>query len=133
MTHERSKAYGHGKLTDDDKRRIAEMHDRGRKCGPIARALRRHQATVSWYMYQQGMRIAPPCPEVARSWMRGSKVCWTYDRKEEQRAIALRKEGKTFMEIADILNAEFNRDRNWHSVHVRLVMSSSREGLDENE
>lgn len=121
------RAYGSGKLSMHDHAQIESLAEQGLGAGQIAHRIKRHQGTVAWYMYSNGLKVPQPTPEKARTYFRGGILVRQWDRDEEAAAVALRAKGLSFREVALQLFVQHGYSRNAHSVQVRLVMISNRE------
>lgn len=96
--------------------------------GKIATKLNRHAATVAWQMIRRGLIRRPVSYPKHRTFVRNGRVCHRFDAAEDARLSELRAAGLAFRGIAQKLNAEFGRNRNRHSVSVRLEMLAAYEG-----
>lgn len=88
--------------------------------GKIARQLQRHPATVNWYMLRNGL-IERPVGHALKPYMRNGVMVHPYTKEHDARLIELRKGGKTYREIGEILTAEFSIERDAHSTQVRMT------------
>lgn len=112
-----------GRLTDSERAEIERLASEMKKPTPgkIALRLNRHVATVNWYMLIRGLIERPVTYVTTQPYVRDGRTIFPFDRAEDVRVVALRREGKSPREIADIVNAEFARDRTAHGIGVRLV------------
>lgn len=115
-----------GGLSDDDREKIFALAERGMKCGPIARRIEKHPATVRWFMYRNG--LAQPARRKsmpsAHPDARGRKG---YTAEEDAALLEMRSAGLDLRVIADRLTERFNHRRTRHGVEVRLVMLAASE------
>jgi IS30 family transposase len=122
-----SQIYGRGRLTDDDHRKIDELAAKGMTAGRIAQLIKRHSATVQWYLYSAGIRGPRPTPEKPISYMRGNRMVRHFSRDEDVFIEALRVQGFSFREIANFVNKRFSTERTFHTIQCRLIMLAARE------
>lgn len=121
-------AMGSGRLTDTDHARIEELAEKGLSSGQIAQRLRRHQSTVQWFMYRNGLVAPKPMPEGRQvTYMRNGRTVTRYTQEEDAFIQALRLQGLDIAEIAELSSKRFNIDRKHHSVRCRLIMLGARE------
>jgi AraC-like DNA-binding protein len=122
-----SKALGSGRLTDEDHDRIHELAAKGLKCGQIAQRLGRHQSTVQWYMYSEGLQAPTPAAEgTVLTYKRGDHTVNRFSAEEDAFIETLRIEGVPISEIADRSSQRFGINRKHHSVRCRLIMLAAR-------
>jgi hypothetical protein len=123
-----SKALGSGRLTNADHDRIHELAAKGLKAGQIAQQLGRHQSTVQWYMYCQGLHAPKPHIEGRKlQYQRGAFIVTRFSTEEDAFIQALRVQGFGCVKIAELSSKRFDIDRKHHSVRCRLIMLSSLE------
>jgi|SRR5579859_4152091 len=121
-------AMGSGKLTDADRTQIEVLAEKGLSSGQIAQRLRRHQSTVQWFMYRNGLVAPKPLPEGRRlTYTRNGRTVTRYSQEEDAFIQALRLQGFNIPKIAELSSKRFNIDRKHHSVRCRLIMLAARE------
>jgi IS30 family transposase len=120
-----------GRMSPDEKAEIERLALALKKPTPsvIARRINRHPATVAWFMITRGLierkvRYAPA--KVGRR-PDGTAIN-RYTSEQDGRLVALRREGKSHRQIAEIVTQEFGVPRNLHSVQVRIIMLAAFEG-----
>jgi IS30 family transposase len=122
-----SVVYGRGRLTDADKQRIFELHSNGMGPCRIARAIKRHPATVNWFMYRTGLRAPRYHANRPQSYVRNGRTVRAFSPEEDAFITALRIQDFGFTEIARLANQRFGTERGVHTIHCRLVMLAARE------
>lgn len=123
-----STVHGRGRLTDGDRARIQDLAAQGLNAHAIAAAIRRHPATVGWYMYTSGLRAPRPMPENRRrSYQRGGVTIYRFTPEEDAFIEALRIQDFKPEEIAAHCSRRFSIMRSAHSVRCRLVMLAARD------
>jgi len=122
-----STVHGRGRLTDEDRDRIDEAAAKGMKAGAIAREIKRHPATVSWYMYSAGLKAPGPSPEKPCSYERNGRVVHRYTHDEDVFIQALRIQNYPLARIAEITSKRFGTARTAHTIECRLIMLAARE------
>ena len=115
-----------GGLTDADREQIFALAERGLRCGPIARRLEKHPATVRWFMYRNGLvqplrRHAMPVDRPNASGRKG------YTAEEDAFLLELREADVDLRVIAQRMTERFGHPRSRHGVEVRLTMLAARE------
>jgi len=90
--------------------------------GKVARMMNRHPATIQWRMMLAGLWDRQLRYSPTPSYRRNGRTIWRFDGAEDRLLEQLRTEGLSVTAIAERLNASFHRDRNGHSVDVRLKM-----------
>lgn len=119
---------GSGRLTESDRARIEEFAEKGLSSGQIAQRLRRHQSTVQWFMYRNGLCAPKPLPEGRQlTYTRNGRTVTRYSQEEDAFIQALRLQGLSMDKIAELSSKRFNIDRKHHSVRCRLIMLGARE------
>lgn len=122
-----NKAHGSGRLTDEDHRRIYEMAEQGKKANQIAKLIKRHQSTVSWFMYSQGLQAPAYNSNRPTTYIRKGRVVRLFTRDEDVFITALRIQGFNHERIAAITSKRFNTERSAHVIKCRLIMLAARE------
>lgn len=117
---------GSGRLTPADHERIRELAARGLGPQLIAEELGRHQSTVNWFMYVDGLR-APRQIDAPKSYMRGGRLVHRFTALEDAYIDALRVQDFGLTAIARLTSARFGTARNPHTIRCRLVMLAARE------
>lgn len=118
---------GYGALTDDDKARIEDLAAAGLNAYQIAEKIERHQSTVQWFMYANGLQAPKPAPQKATSYVRNGRVVHRYSAAEDELIASLRRDGLGLTAIARRANEQFGTGRTAHTVHVRLTMLGARD------
>ena len=118
-----------GGLSDRDREAIFEMAERGLTCGPIARRLSKHPATVRWFMFRNGLvapsrRSSMPTDHPNRANRKG------YAPDEDAFILALRLQSIGLSEIARLATLRFGHPRSAHGISVRLVMLAAGDTLE---
>jgi hypothetical protein len=128
-----------GHLTAEEKKQIHHFAEIWKNPipGRIARRLKRHPATIAWYMIRHGL-IQRTVKYHTRLTMRGrngaTRHAWTP--AQDQRLLQLRREGRgprprPYRAIGEILTREFGVPRNAHNCQVRAVMLAAYDGGEE--
>lgn len=123
----RAKIHGRGPLTDEDRTRIHELAAQGFKAFRIARLIKRHPATVHWFMYTQGLTAPSYNPNRPMSYVRNGKTVHLFSPEEDAFIEALRIQDFTFDQIADLASKRFGITRSGHTMQCRLIMLAARE------
>lgn len=122
-----------GRMSQDEKAQIDRLAETLKKPAPsaIARRLNRHPATVAWYMICNGLIERRIRYGKAATHRRSGHVINPYAPDHDRRLVGLRRQQKSFPEIAEILTAEFGIPRTAHSAHTRMTMLAAYEGAPE--
>jgi hypothetical protein len=122
-----------GRMSAEEKAAIERLAAALKKPTPgaIARKLKRHPATVAWYMISHGL--------IERTIRYGGKprvrpdgiVQMPWTREQDLRLLELRAAGTGFPEIAERLTREFNIPRNHHGARIRCIMLAAYDGAPE--
>lgn len=118
---------GYGPLTDDDKARIEALAADGLSPYQIAARIKRHQATVQWFMYANGLKAPTAAPEQPSSYVRSGRVVHRYSAAEDELITTLRSGGLGLTAIARRASEQFGTNRTAHTIHVRLTMLAGRD------
>lgn len=118
---------GFGALTDADKTRIEELAATGLNAYQIAERIERHQSTVQWFMYANGLQAPKPAPQKATSYVRNGRVVHRYSAAEDELITSLRAKGSGLADIARRASEQFGTARTSHTIHVRLTMLGARD------
>jgi hypothetical protein len=113
-----------GRLSDDEKDRIAALAGRGLGPGQIARKLNRHPGTVNFHMHCQGLRT------LARrsfAYTRKGRPVRSFSREEDAFLTDLRVAGVGLTEIAKRVSSRFGYPRGLHTIRVRLIFLANAE------
>lgn len=122
-----SAVHGRGRLTDADRELITALADQGMKAPAIAKAIKRHPATINWFMYSSGLQAPKHNPNRPASYMRGGRCVRAFSPDEDVFIEALRVQDYSPREIAEYANKRFSTGRTHHTVRCRLVMLAARE------
>lgn len=122
-----SAVYGRGPLTDENRASIHDLAAKGMKAHRIARLIKRHPATVHWFMYTQGLTAPRHNPNRPASYVRNGKTVYLFSPEEDAFIEALRIQDFTFDQIADLANKRFGITRTGHTMQCRLIMLAARE------
>ena len=115
-----------GRLSSADQKYIEDRAESGQKAGRIARALKRHPATVQWFMYRSGL-MAPKKGSRLKPYMRNGTLVVPFSPEEDAFIEALRVQDFGFRKIADLTSKRFANRRSGHAVQMRLTMLAARE------
>jgi hypothetical protein len=113
-----------GGLGPVERDRIFALAKKGLKGHKIARELRKHPATVRWFMYRNGL-LAPK--HYGPPTLRGGKIVKPFTPEEDAFITALRVQSFGPTEIARLTTKRFGHPRTLHVVSQRLVMLAARE------
>ncbi len=116
-----------GGLSEADHAQIFALADQGLKCGPIARRLEKHPATVRWFMYRNGLVQPSTRPGAMPTDRPNSAGRKGYTPAEDAFITGLRVEGVELGEIARRATDQFGHPRSRHGVEVRLTMLAARD------
>ena len=119
--------HGRGRLTDADRARIQDLAGEGLKAYRIAREIKRHPATVQWYMYTSGLMAPTHNPNRPTSYVRNGKAVHLFTAEEDAFIEALRIQAYTFDQIAALAGKRFGFARTAHTMQCRLIMLAARE------
>jgi IS30 family transposase len=110
-----------GGLSEADREQIFALADKGMKCGPIARRIEKHPATVRWFMYRNGLAqpVRRKSIPTAHPDARGRKG---YSPEEDAALLEMRSAGIDLRVIAERMTERFGHRRTRHGVEVRLIM-----------
>ena len=122
-----SVVHGRGRLTDEDRARIHELAARGMKSGAIAREIKRHPSTVSWFMYSEGLQAPRPTPSTGSSYVRNGRIVRRFSLEEDTFIEALRIQGYSHEAIAEHASKRFSTERSAHVIKCRLIMLAARD------
>jgi hypothetical protein len=111
-----------GRMTDADRAEIERLAASmtNPTPGKIARKIKRHVATVNWYMLTHGLIERKP-GRAPRSYTRNGFTIHPYSPEHDARLEELRTSGKVWREVAETLTREFGIKRTAHSVQVRMI------------
>lgn len=115
-----------GRLTDAERARIIELAEGGASSCAIARELNRHQSSVGWLLYSEGLR-APKPAENPKPYQRGGVTVQRFSAEEDAFIEALRTQEYSVSKIAELSSKRFEIRRTAHAVRCRLVMLAARE------
>lgn len=108
-----------------------ELHDeiralaaKGWSSSRIALQIRRHPATVAWFMYRDGLK-AIDTQRARRPYLRQGMPVRPYGAEEDAFITALRVQGCSLVAIASQAEARFGHQRTRHSIRVRLILLST--------
>lgn len=115
-----------GRMTADDKAAIVRYAETATKPTPgvIARKIKRHPATVNWFMLTRGLIERKP-GRAQHEYVRAGKTVYPYTPEHDEFIEARRTEGKPFREIGELVTAKFGISRTGHSVQVRIIQLSA--------
>lgn len=122
-----STVYGRGRLTDSDRDQIDALATRGLTAGRIAQKLKRHPATVLWYMYSSGLKAPRPAPDKQVSYVRNGRTIHRFTAEEDAFIQALRIQDFSLHKIAELASKRYGTARTHHTIRCRLTMLASRE------
>jgi IS30 family transposase len=118
---------GRGSLTEHDHELIEQLAGEGVSANAIARRIGKHPSTVQWFMYSHGL-AAPKQREAPMSYWRGNRQVHRFTRIEDSLIEALRVDGSTPEQIAEICSKRFGTQRSHHTIRCRLKMLAAAEG-----
>lgn len=124
-------AHGRGRLTDADRDRIFALAEQKFSAGRIAQLLKRHQSTVLWFMYCNGLQAPRPNAKPIVYTRGDGVVVHRFTDAEDVFIEAMRTQGMKPDEIAALAAARFGTQRKHHSIRCRLKMLASRELVEE--
>jgi len=116
-----------GRLSADEIASIERLAERGLKSGQIAQRLNRHPSTIGFAMATRGLRIAKPGTNDLVEIKRGASVVRRFTRDEDVFIEALRVQGFTFQQIAEIAGRRFGYRRSAATMGIRLKMIGAAE------
>jgi hypothetical protein len=125
-----SAIHGGGRLTNEDRKRIHDLADAGRKAPTIAREINRNASTVHWYMLTAGLAKPTSTANRPKTYTRNGRTIHLFSPEEDIFIEALRIQDYTFERIAEIANKRFGTTRSAQSIKVRLIMLAARDDAE---
>lgn len=124
-------AHGRGRLSEADRDRIFELAEKKFSAGRIAQLIKRHQSTVLWFMYCNGLQAPRPNTKPITYTRGDGVVVHRFTDEEDVFIESLRTQGMRPDDIAARAAARFGTMRKHHSIRCRLKMLASRELVEE--